>query len=109
MDDGGLYQRMRHCLRAELELFAVGNGSRRWQAPGVVASISPTTPDRSLFNGVLCDDASALARHYDTIARLYDEAGVRAWTVWIDGSDANSSDWLSRRGHVLDSRPTAMG
>jgi GNAT superfamily N-acetyltransferase len=109
MDDGGLYQRVRHCLRAELEFFAAGNGSRRWEAPGVFAAISPTTPDRSLFNGVMCDDAAALARHYDTLAHLYDDAGVRAWTVWIDGSDANSADWLGQRGHKLDSRPIAMG
>ena len=109
LDDAALLARNRRGLVAELALFASGRSARLARWPGVVASIAPATPDRSLFNGVAADDAAALAACYDALRDAYAEAGVRAFTVWVDPGDQALADACAARGHVLDSTPTAMG
>jgi ribosomal protein S18 acetylase RimI-like enzyme len=75
-------------------------------ADGVVASIVPSSPDRSLFNAVtyLAPPLPPLA----DLARLYAEAGVRAWTVWIHPGDDDLARDLAAAGHRLDATPEAM-
>jgi len=102
------YEKVRRCLRAELELFATGPGGRFAHWPGVWASVSPSAPDRSLFNAVMVSGSNALVITYDEIAATYDAAGVRAWTVWTDPGDGAVPAVLAARGHVLDASPVAM-
>lgn len=78
------------------------------RAPGVVASVSPPTPDRSIFNSVTAADAEALARAADALAAAYASAGVRAWTVWVPDDDRRSAELLAGCGHVLDGAPRSM-
>jgi len=78
------------------------------RAPGVVASVSPPTPDRSIFNSVVASGAEALARAADALAAAYASAGVRAWTVWVPDDDRRSAELLAGRGHVLDGAPRSM-
>ena len=97
-------------LELELELFgSCSDASRVLRPPGVIASLSPRTPDRSLFNSVHAADAAALSAEIDSLAATYAQAGVRAWTVWVPDDDRESAALLAARGHVLDGAPRSMG
>lgn len=109
MNDEQLYSRVRALLSAEAGFFAACSSSGRlMRRSGVVASLVTAAPDRSMFNWVIYGRLDDLLTHYSDIARTYDEAGVRAWTVWVDPGDAAAARALSERGHLLDSRPVAM-
>jgi GNAT superfamily N-acetyltransferase len=109
MEDAELYARVRRCLAAEIELFGSASINARIVRPrGVLASVSPATPDRSLFNSVMCDSRAALEDTYDELLRGYRQAGVRAFTFWVDPGDDEMTAALAQRGHRLDSQPWAM-
>jgi len=96
-------------LEVELALFgACSEETSIVRMPGIVASISPPTPDRSLFNSVTADGPDALATAADDLAGAYADAGVRAWTVWVADDDRASAELLEARGHVLDGAPRSM-
>lgn len=76
---------------------------------GVFAAIVPLTPERSVTNSVLYTDTAAMLGSLDDLARGYDEAGVRAWTVWVPEGDEEAARGLEAAGHVLDAQPRAMG
>jgi ribosomal protein S18 acetylase RimI-like enzyme len=78
-------------------------------APGVYASRVPESPDRSLFNGVTYRDPSAVLPLLPELASWYEEAGVRAWTVWVLPGDEELAGALAEAGHRLDATPEAMG
>lgn len=96
-------------VEAEIELF--GGCSERSSVarmPGVVASVSPATPERSIFNSVLAAGAAPLAAALDELDAIYREAGIRAWTVWVPDHDREAATLLAGRGHVLDGAPRSM-
>ncbi|MCI0506503.1 MAG: GNAT family N-acetyltransferase [Gammaproteobacteria bacterium] len=108
--DKTLYQRARRLLAPEGAFFAqASTAGRTVNWPGIFASVNVAAPDRSIFNWVVQDDAQQLRAHYDDIERTYNDAGIRSWTVWVDGDDAATAKYLSERGHVLDAEPNAMG
>lgn len=75
---------------------------------GVLAAVVPSCPERSIVNCVIYPDPGALEAARDALADEYEQAGVRAWTVWVPEEDTRAAALLGRRGHVLDGRPTAM-
>ena len=84
-------------------------GGHDFRAEGVYAAIVPATPDRSVMNSVIYSDHDALLGTLDEIARAYEDAGVRAWTVWVPEEDTEAARGLEEAGHVLDAEPRAMG
>ena len=109
MDDGIFYGRVRELLGEEARLFAACSSNGRMVAwPGVIASVVSAASDRSMFNWVVYEQLDALLAHYPSIAQTYADAGVRAWTVWVDPGDTDAAEALSKRGHLLDSQPVAM-
>jgi GNAT superfamily N-acetyltransferase len=93
------------------EVVAFGSGapdSRLIRLDGLLASVMPASPQRSLFNSVVYDDAAVLAREYESLAETYDVAGIAAWTVWVPDEDRESAESLASRGHLLDAAPRAM-
>jgi GNAT superfamily N-acetyltransferase len=97
-------------LELELELFgSCSEASQVLRPQRVIASLSPRTPDRSLFNSVYAADSAALSEEIDSLAAGYAQAGVRAWTVWVPDDDRESAAMLAARGHVLDGAPRSMG
>jgi GNAT superfamily N-acetyltransferase len=76
---------------------------------GIWASVTPASPDRSLLNGVTFDDPGAVERALPKLFALYEQAGVRAWCVWVAPSDRALIPALAEAGHVLDAVPEAMG
>lgn len=76
---------------------------------GVTAGIVPAMPERSVVNSVFYDDARELEGRLGELAAAYDEAGVRAWTVWLRPGDDALAETLAAAGHVLDGEPMVMG
>jgi GNAT superfamily N-acetyltransferase len=87
---------------------AATEGYRCVERDGVLATVTPAVPDRSLPNSVLYESEDALAGMLDELARLYDEAGVRAWTVWTPRHHESTRERLAEAGHALDADPAAM-
>jgi GNAT superfamily N-acetyltransferase len=108
MTDAELYACVRGCLLEEIRLFGVGSGAHVRTWPGVVASVSPRVPDRSLFNSIAHESVDALVAVYDEARDGYADAGVRAFTDWVAPGDDASARELAARGHVLDASPRAM-
>ena len=75
---------------------------------GVTAAVVPACPERSVLNSVCYERQESLAAQLDELAATYDEAGVRAWTVWVRPADREAAAVLETAGHVLDAAPEAM-
>jgi GNAT superfamily N-acetyltransferase len=101
--------RMHRSMEAAWRALAAGSeGGHLIEAEGVVAAVVPALPGRSVFNSVLYRRPENLAAARDELARAYDRAGVRAWTVWVPEADRASAELLAAAGHVLDATPRAM-
>jgi GNAT superfamily N-acetyltransferase len=83
-------------------------GGELFDRDGVLGAIAPSCPDRSFVNAVVYEDADALGAARDELQSAYEQAGVRAWTVWVPEADWAAADLLQSAGHVLDARPRAM-
>jgi GNAT superfamily N-acetyltransferase len=109
IDEQELRRRAIDGVRDEVEAFGSGAPSSRLiRSEGLLASLTPASPQRSLFNSVFLEDPAGLAGEYEGLAKAYDAAGVRAWTVWVADTDRASAGFLADRGHVLDAAPRAM-
>lgn len=96
-------------VRDEVEAFGSGHPDSRLLRPdGLLASVAPAAPQRSLFNSVFYDDPAALSREYEALIAIYEGAGVAAWTVWVPDEDREAARLLAERGHALDAAPRAM-
>ena len=110
MGDATLLGRMWDGMHATFRLFAQGSPeSELVELDGVTALVVPATPDRSVLNSVLYEDAGRLRRALDEVASTYEKAGVGAWTVWVHPSDPEATASLEESGHKLDATPVAMG
>ena len=103
-----LWARMQKSMHAEFRLMPEEAGGSLFERDRVIASIVPAVPEHSLPNSVLYDDEDALAAVLDDLAEAYDEAGVRAWTVWVPRHHERTRRLLQDAGHVLDADPAAM-
>lgn len=90
-------------------LLAEGSGGSVWERGGVFASITPKAPGRSIFNSVFYEDADELLSSLDALGDAYEQAGVRAWTVWVPEAEAAAAEGLERAGHDFDGTPRYMG
>jgi GNAT superfamily N-acetyltransferase len=109
LDRAELRRRAIEGVREEVAAFGSGGpGSRLIRRDGLLAAVTPASPQRSLFNSVYYTDPAALAAELDALAAAYDSAGVRAWTVFVPDSDRETAALLESRGHVLDAAPRAM-
>jgi GNAT superfamily N-acetyltransferase len=83
-------------------------GMRATDRDGMVMTITPAVPERSIVNDVVYWDRTALAAEYDEIEAAYAAAGIAAWLVWVPEGDTETAALLADHGHVLDSDPEAM-
>lgn len=109
VDEKELRRRAIEGVRDEVEAFGSGAPeSRLIRRDGLLASLVPASPQRSLFNSVFYDDPAALVEEIEGLGETYDAHGVRAWTVWVADEDRETARLLSERGHLLDAAPRAM-
>jgi GNAT superfamily N-acetyltransferase len=109
VDHGELRRRAIDGVREEVAAFGSGApGSSLIRREGLLASVAPAAPQRSLFNSVFYEDPAVLAAEIDALAETYDSQGVRAWTVWVPDEDRDTAKLLAARGHQLDAAPRAM-
>ena len=83
-------------------------GAHVIELDGVMASVCPKVPDRSLPNSVVYESQEALIAAVPELARRYEEAGIEAWTVWTPEADTDVAAALEAAGHKLDADPSAM-
>jgi len=109
IDDRELRRRAVEGIRDEVEAFGSGHpDSRLIRRGGLLASLTPASPQRSLFNSVFYEDAATLAAEVDSLGELYDSHEIAAWTVWVRDEDRKTAQLLADRGHSLDAAPRAM-
>jgi GNAT superfamily N-acetyltransferase len=109
MHDDALYRRVCDGLLGFYRFIAAASpGASLWEPDGVTALVSPGAPERSFCNAVNYSDPAALGAALPELEHIYDEAGVRAWTVWVHAPDRDVAAALARAGHVLDANPAAM-
>jgi hypothetical protein len=95
MSETSLLDVMFRSLRASARLIGAGaEANRVLELDGVTAAIVPSTPDRSVLNSVVYEHAELLEAALGTLADAYDEAGVRAWTVWTRDGDERAVNAL---------------
>lgn len=109
ISDSEVQRRVLAGIGAEAELFGTSPRSRVLRRGGVIASICPATPDRSLFNVVTAADPADIEPALEELESTYREAGVKAWTVWMAPGHRVGHEVLASRGHVLDAMPRSMG
>lgn len=109
MDRTPEYERMLKSMRALFHLIGHSSeGAHVLELDGVMASVAPKVPERSLPNSVLYESEEALIAALPELTRHYDEEGVDAWTVWTPEDDGQAAAALSEAGHALDADPAAM-
>jgi GNAT superfamily N-acetyltransferase len=109
MNDSALYARMHANVREFCRLMGGASpGAGVIELDGVVGSIVPATPARSLMNSVAFDGVGALERALPQLADTYAAAGIEAWAVWVPEGDVRAARLLADMGHVLDASPAAM-
>lgn len=109
IDEQELRRRAIEGVREEAIAFGSGSPSSRLiRRQGLIASVTPAAPQRSLFNSIYYEDPVALREEIDALAALYAAAGVSAWTVWVPDEDRDTARLLAGRGHLLDAEPRAM-
>jgi GNAT superfamily N-acetyltransferase len=107
-DDGGWLDLVRSSMPPFWRLLAESTGGRVWERDGVTAAIVPGSPKRSFFNSVLYEDPEPMVASIEELERVYTEAGVEAWTVWVPEADLAVAKALEEAGHRLDATPRAM-
>jgi GNAT superfamily N-acetyltransferase len=100
---------MHASMRAFFPEVAEGSeGYRVVELDGVLATVTPLVPDRSIPNSVVYDSEEQLEAALPELAAVYEAAGVLAWTVWTPHFHERARAALADAGHVLDANPEAM-
>lgn len=109
MEPTDAFRLMQRSMRATVHISARGAAdSSVFERDGVTAAITPRVPDRSVVNGVVAEDFERLSGVLDELAQAYEDAGVRAWTVWVPEHETGARELLANAGHKLDATPAAM-
>lgn len=100
-------------MRASMAAFCRAAGGRSplghlYEKTGVLATVVPEAPDRSVVNAVVYEHAGALAATLDDLADVFERAGVRAWSVWVPEPDRGAAKLVEQAGYRLDASPAAM-
>ena len=103
------YERMLKSMRAFFRLVGRSSeGAHVIELDGVLGSVCPKVPERSLPNSVIYESEDALIAAIPELAERYDRAAIGAWTVWVPEGDTRVAEALEEAGHHLDATPTAM-
>lgn len=108
MDDEALFERQRATLEAFYRaLGTAAPDAQLLQQDGVVGSVLPGAPNRSIANSVVYERPEQLIAAIDGLDSDYGRL-VNAWTVWVPDLHSEVAALLERRGHKLDGAPRTM-
>ena len=110
MDEGSLRVRLWDGF-AELQLLlgAHAGPGKTLERDGLVASIVPNAPDSPTLNAAVALDADKAVQHIQELARLYGQARVRRWGVWLDGNASLAAQALAKAGLTVTAASPGMG
>jgi len=110
MDEGSLRVRLWDGF-AELQLLlgAHAGAGQTLEWDGLVASIVPNAPDSPTLNAAVALEADTAVQHVDHLARLYGNASVRRWGVWLDGGASLAAQALAQAGLTVTAASPGMG
>jgi GNAT superfamily N-acetyltransferase len=109
VDRSAAIELQRRSLAAFVRMLGrASEGAALFERDGVLGAVVPACPDRSVINSVTYRDAGSLEAALEELAAAQEEAGVRAWTVWVPEDDRDVAALLEAAGHQLDATPMAM-
>jgi ribosomal protein S18 acetylase RimI-like enzyme len=110
MDEGMLRMRLWDGF-ARLQLLLGGHAGkgRTLEWDGLVASVVPNAPDSPTLNAAVALAPDRAATYVDALERLYQEATVRRWGIWIDGHATDAGQQLAQRGLLMTTASPGMG
>jgi ribosomal protein S18 acetylase RimI-like enzyme len=79
------------------------------ERPGLIASIVPNAPDSPTLNAAVAIDADKAPEHLEELRARYEQARVRRWGVWLDGSASLPAQALANAGMVVTAASPGMG
>jgi GNAT superfamily N-acetyltransferase len=74
-----------------------------------VASIVPNAPDSPTLNAAVALEPDRAVPHVEELARLYKDARVRRWGLWLDASASLAAQALARSGLTVTAASPGMG
>ncbi|MGA9636274.1 MAG: GNAT family N-acetyltransferase [Solirubrobacterales bacterium] len=107
-DDAAWLELVRESMPPFWGILAKSSGGSVRLEGDVFAAIVPASPNRSFFNSVIYRHPESMLASIDELARVYADAGVEAWTVWVPEADTEVAQALGAAGHRLDATPRAM-
>lgn len=110
MDEGTLKARLWDGF-AELQLLLGGHAGpgRTFERDGLVASIVPNAPDSPTLNAAVALEPDKAPEYLAELAHKYQQARVRRWGVWLDGSASLAAQALSQAGLLVTAASPGMG
>jgi GNAT superfamily N-acetyltransferase len=76
---------------------------------GLIASVVPNAPDSPTLNAAVALDPDRAPEHLEELRKRYEDAKVRRWGVWLDGSASLPAQALSQAGMVVTAASPGMG
>jgi GNAT superfamily N-acetyltransferase len=79
------------------------------ERPGIVGSVVPAAPDSPTLNAAVVLDPEQALEHLHHIVERWEQARVRRWGVWVDGSATETTEALDHQGLSLTASSPGMG
>jgi GNAT superfamily N-acetyltransferase len=110
MDDGVLRARLWEGF-ARLQALLGGHAGPGAviEREGLIASVVPGAPDSPTLNAIVALDPDQAPAHLHELAAQYQDASVRRWGVWLDGSATRAAQALADAGMVVTAASPGMG
>jgi GNAT superfamily N-acetyltransferase len=110
MDDGVLLRRLWDGFgRLQALLGGHAGPGAVLERDGLVASIVPNAPDSPTLNAAVAIEPEKAPEHLDELRARYEDAKVRRWGVWLDGSASLPAQALANAGMVVTAASPGMG
>jgi ribosomal protein S18 acetylase RimI-like enzyme len=110
MDVGSLRARLWDGFaQLQLLLGAHAGPGKTLERDGLVASIVPNAPDSPTLNAAVALEPDRAVEHIDELNRLYKDARVRRWGVWLDASASLAAQALANAGLTVTAASPGMG
>jgi ribosomal protein S18 acetylase RimI-like enzyme len=110
MDDGVLLPRLWDGFgRLQALLGGHAGPGHVLERDGLIASVVPSAPDSPTLNAAVALEPDRAPGYLDELRSRYEDAKVRRWGVWLDGSASLAAQALAHAGMVVTAASPGMG